>query len=277
MADSRYEDEEDANLRREIMAKYGPVYDKKTADMLGSVGYPRSERATRIKNIPAKEMPYTAAGIPNLLVREMPMLDDTGALGFVLNSNRVKDKTSNQAMQPNVFLASDAAPHTLAHEVEHLLARQNAGWTTETRDMFRRLLGSEATPGQRSFLNGLKTSLPYLKEKYGLEDGYMDKDFIDRNGGVGLHEIFATLSGIETHLGVDLTKDPELRKTMFKDRNVREAYNAVTGLRQTRLDAKDLKPYTRLEEPVEPGFTGKLKRLIGYANGGAVPRQPKLI
>jgi hypothetical protein len=67
-----------------------------------------------------------------------------------------------------------------------------------------------------------------------------------------------------------------LRKTLFKNKNVRETYNAITGLRQTRLYARDLPPYTRQSEPTEPtepaepGMMDKLKKMIGYANGGYV-------
>lgn len=238
-------------------------------------GLPSSERATKVRKLQGKDLPYTAAGLPGLLVRDMPYLKGTNAAGLMLASNVVQEEMANRGMQPNVFLnpinpKMDQA--TIAHEVEHLLARQNAGFTTETRDNFLRLLGAPraSIEGQKNFFSGLKQSLPYLKEKYGVEDAYMTPSFIDRNGRLGLHEILATLAGAESANNVDLTKDPELRKTMFKDRNVREAYNAVTGLRQTRLDPRDLPPYTRQEEPVEPGVLGKIKRLMGYANGGVV-------
>jgi hypothetical protein len=75
---------------------------------------------------------------------------------------------------------------------------------------------------------------------------------------------------LEQRHNVDLTKDPELRKTLFKDPAVRETYNAITGLRQTRLDPRDLPPHTRQPEN-EPGFMSKLKKLIGFADGGTVP------
>ena len=75
-------------------------------------------------------------------------------------------------------------------------------------------------------------------------------------------------AGVEAAQNVDLTKDPVLRKTLFKDRDIRETYNAITGLRQTRLDAKDLPPYTR--QPEEPSMVGKVKKLLGFANGGHV-------
>lgn len=41
--------------------------------------------------------------------------------------------------------------------------------------------------------------------------------------------------------------DPEVRK-IFKTSAMRESYDAVTGLRQNRLDARDLPTYTRIPE-----------------------------
>ena len=248
-----------------------PKYDAKTAEYLRDIGVPGSESATRIKKIPAKDMPSNTAGIPNLLVREMPALKNSNTSGFILDSNRIKDEMSNRTLQPNIFLSPEAHAHTLAHEAEHLLARQNAGFGTEPRDQFVKMLGKNSGTKQNSFLDGLKQSLPHLEEKYGIKNGYMNPKFIDQQGRVGLYEIFATLAGAESALNVDLTKDPELRKTMFKDKAVREAYNAVTGLRQTRLDPRDLPPYTvQPETNKEPGIIDKAKKLVGLAKGGYI-------
>jgi len=249
-------------------------YDQTTKEWLVDSGVPHWESATSPRK--SKEaLPYTEAGIPNLIVREMPILKGSNTQGFVLSSNRISDENKNRGLQPNLFMRPGAGNQTAAHELEHLLARQNAGFATEPRDRFAAMVGD---PTRKTvipqFLKGLKQALPHLKEKYGIgvDDGYMTPAFIDKQGGVGLYEIFATLAGAESALNVDLTKDPELRKTMFKDKNVREAYNAVTGLRQTRLDARDLPPYTRIPEPPEPGMLDKVKKYLGFAKGGMVER-----
>lgn len=221
-------------------------------------------------------MPNTAAGLPGLAVQMDPSLAGTNTLGYVKSSNVLADKTKNQGRPQTVFVSPEGDHgHTVGHEVEHLLARQNLGFSQMTRDKFHELLGDDARSrlrAQGSFLDGLIKSAPYLKEKYGIEDAYMDPNFIKRQGGVGMYEILATLGGAESSLGVDLTKDPELRKTLFKDRAVREAYNAVTGLRQTRLDPRDIPPYTKIEEKPEPGMLGKLKHMMGYAKGGFIDK-----
>jgi hypothetical protein len=86
-----------------------------------------------------------------------------------------------------------------------------------------------------------------------------------------LYEQLADLAAIEQTLGVDLTKDPQLRKTLFKDRDVRETYNAITGLRQTRLDARDLPPYTRQpEKNTAQSLLEKAKKSLGFNGGGNV-------
>lgn len=199
------------------------------------------------------ERPYTLMGVPNAQAYTAPDLAGTNVKGFVLGSNLLKNEKQNRGASPAIFLSPTAEQDTVAHEAEHLLARQNAGFPQMTREKFKEILLDKAPMSSstklNSFLEGLTKSLPYLKEKYGIANGYMNKDFIKKQGEVGLFEIFATLAAAESTQNVDLTKDPELRKTLFKDQAVREAYNAVTGLRQTRMDAKDLPPYTPIDEP----------------------------
>jgi hypothetical protein len=250
-----------------------PKYDADTIAMLMRNRLPFTEREAPVRK--SKEpLPYNTAGLPNLLVREMPYLEGKNRQAFVLNSNRVADEQRNRGLQQNMFVNPKADAMTIAHEAEHLLARQNAGFSQMPRELFNTLVEQGGTKAYRAvpqFLNGLAEALPYLEQKYGIKNGYMDKDFIKEEGQVGLYEIFATLAGAEAALGVDLTKDPELRKTMFKDKAVREAYNAVTGLRQTRLDPRDLPPYTRVpEREPKTGMLNKVKSLSGMADGGYI-------
>jgi hypothetical protein len=249
-------------------------YDDTTRKYLANMGVPSSESSSPVRQF--KTPPTnTVSGISGLAVRDMPYLEGTNTRGFVLGSNAVDEEMNNRKLQPNIFVNPKADNQTIGHEAEHLLARQNLGFAQLTREKFRELLeknGTNKYDGTRTFLNGLKESLPYLKDKYGIKNGYMNKDFIDEQGHVGLYEILATLGGAESSLGVDLTKDPELRKTLFKDKSIREAYNAVTGLRQTRLDPRDLPPYTIVEEPSEPGMLSKFKKALGFAKGGMVDK-----
>jgi hypothetical protein len=119
---------------------------------------------------------------------------------------------------------------------------------------------------------------PHLKEKYGIKSAYLDPEMLKFQEKAGrlpnlLYEQLATLASIEDTQGVDLTKDPVLRKTLFKDQDVRETYNALTGLRMTRLDARDLPPMTRVPEKgseKEAGLTDRIKKMLGFSKGGDV-------
>jgi hypothetical protein len=86
-----------------------------------------------------------------------------------------------------------------------------------------------------------------------------------------LYEQLATLSALEQSKNKRLTDDPYVRKHILKTKDERETYNALTGLRQSRLDAKDLPPYTRQDDKTDPSLGQKLKSMLGFANGGVVP------
>lgn len=248
-------------------------YDDFTRESLRDSQLPSNESATRPRR--TTELPYNTAGLPSVQVRDMPYLEGTNTRGFMIASNRKSDMDANRRAQQTIFTSPSASDDTVAHEAEHLLARQNLGHPAMVRDKFIDLTSD--SPRQQNqyvnnFLTGLSKSAPYLKEKYGIDNGYMDDKFIKQQGRVGLYEILATLAGSEAAQRVDLTKDPELRKTLFKDKDVREAYNAVTGLRQTRLDARDLPPYTRQpEKNTDPGMIDRLRQMMKFAEGGAIP------
>ena len=220
-----------------------------------------------------KDAPYTTSGIPGLVVNRVPYLDSTNTGGFVVSA----DSSGNgPTLSPDMFVKTKAGPDVIAHEAEHLMSRRQLGGAHEINKKFDELVGD---PYKRwDFVNAAIDAGPYLKEKYGLENAYFDPRQRDIQGSLLknlLYEQLASLAGAEVAQGIDLTKDPVLRKTLFKDRNVRETYNAITGLRQTRLDAKDLPPYTRQPESsstTDLGTIDKLKKLIGLADGGMVPK-----
>jgi hypothetical protein len=241
--------------------------DPRTQEQLREEGI--SPTSLRKRVTPASDQPYTTAGLPSLQVLDAPQLNDTNTLGFVLSSNRISDYDKNRAQSQAVFLRSNADKNTLAHEQEHLLARQGLGSSPAINRKFDELIGKNG-PGLRvQFVKDAIGAAGHLKEKYGIDNAYFDPSML-KQSGTAMYEQLATLAGYEAANNVDLTKDPVLRKTLFNNKDVREAYNAITGLRQTKLDARDLPTYTR--QP-EPGMTDKLKKLIGFAGGGAIERQ----
>lgn len=217
-------------------------------------------------------MPPSAAGLPSLRVFQDPAISGTNTEGYMMGGpHRGEDEIKNRGMAQAVFVSDTNVPNTVAHEVEHLLARQNLGHPSKLNTKFDELTGNKGL--RHSFVTSAIKVAPYLEKKYGMESGYFTEKMYDLQGSRAknlLYEQLAELSALEQIHKVDLTKDPELRKTLFKSPEIREAYNALTGLRQTRLDPRDLPPYTR--QP-EPGVTDKLKKLMGFADGGAVERQ----
>ena len=150
------------------------------------------------------------------------------------------------------------------------MAKKQLGHPQAINQKFDELLGKP--DARNKFVLAAMEVAPYLKEKYGFSSGYFDKNLLKNNKPeVLLYEQLADLAAIEQTLGVDLTKDPQLRKTLFKDRDVRETYNAITGLRQTRLDARDLPPYTRQpEKNTAQSLLEKTKKSLGFNGGGNV-------
>ena len=241
--------------------------DSRTQEQLRGEGVDPSRLKER--SIPSREQPYTSAGLPSLQVFDTPALQGTNTQAFMLGSNRIADFDKNRRQAQAVFMRSDATPYALAHEQEHLLARQGLGTPAAINNKFDELLGKKSSSVRNRFVKDAIGAAEHLKTKYGIEDAYFSPQMLEQ-GGTALYEQLASLAGYEAANNVDLTKDPVLRKTLFKDKEVRETYNAITGLRQTRLDARDLPPYTRQSEPAEPGMIDKLRKMIGYANGGYV-------
>jgi hypothetical protein len=75
-------------------------------------------------------------------------------------------------------------------------------------------------------------------------------------------EILADLNSYEMDRRIDVTKDPVLRKQLFKnDERLIEAYRSVAPNRADRLDAKDLPPYTSQYVEPEPWYANTLRSL----------------
>jgi len=241
--------------------------DLRTLEQLRSEGIDPSRLKER--KIPSREQPYTSAGLPSLQVLDTPALQGTNTEAFMLGSNLYADFDKNRRQAQAVFMRPDARPYAIAHEQEHLLARQGLGTPAAINSKFDELAGEKGGAVRKQFVKDAAGAAEHLKAKYGIEDAYFSPRMLEQ-GGTALYEQLASLAGYEAANNVDLTKDPVLRKTLFKNKDVRETYNAITGLRQTRLDARDLPPYTRQSEPAEPGMIDKLRKMIGYANGGYV-------
>jgi hypothetical protein len=244
--------------------------DRETMDMLRRQG---TSPASLQRVAPPADISSSAAGLPGLMLFADPRIDQTNAYGYMLDGG---DDTKNRAMAQAMFLnksRSEDYPDTIAHETEHLLARQNLGSAANINSKFDELIGNKGI-SRLNFVRDAVKAAPYLKEKYDLQSSYLDPKMFEFQTKFGLgknllYEQLASLAALEQRHKIDLTKDPELRKTLFSRPDVRETYNALTGLRQTRLDPRDLSPYTRV---AEPGMLDAIKGVFKRAEGGPVYR-----
>jgi hypothetical protein len=244
--------------------------DRETMDMLRRQG---TSPASLTRVAPPADISSSAAGLPGLMLLADPRIDQTNAYGYVLDSS---DDKKNFGMAQAMFLnksRSEDYPDTIAHETEHLLARQNLGSAASINSKFDELIGNKGI-SRLNFVRDAVKAAPYLKEKYDLQSSYLDPKMFEYQSKFGLgknllYEQLASLAALEQRHKIDLTKDPELRKTLFSRPDVRETYNALTGLRQTRLDPRDLPPHTRV---AEPGMLDAIKGVFKRAEGGPVYR-----
>lgn len=218
-----------------------------------------------------------AKGISNLYENRKDMIPnqkfnyDVGTLfGVTLNPNAEAGYHAyvNPGDPNNIYfrplLADELGivPEALAHESEHILEQRASKRYNKKQPVFDffiealqntvpnskeiRWSGSnEGSKLYRNFFNAANSNKKVAERLYNLGlspyVGYIGKD-LKRNT---TQEILASLSGFETASNIDITQDPVLRKELFQDsEELIQAYKAVTGLRQERLDAKDIAPYT---------------------------------
>ena len=230
----------------------------------------------RPMDIPQNAPPTVTAGIPGLKMYQDPFLEGTNTGAYMVDASP-KMTTDAMFLQPNQ--RPERTMMSAAHEAEHLLAkRQFDTGATAINRMFDQLSDNPKSKDLRAtFVQDAVKAFPYIQEKYGIESAYFDPRMLKIQGSRApnlAYEQLATLASVEAATGVDLTKDPYLRKNLFKDREVREIYNALTGLRQTRLDAKDLPPHTRIKEKDSGRISDFMESIKGksYSEGGFVDK-----
>lgn len=212
---------------------------------------------------------YMRAMNPKVETQEMPL--DSDLWGYVASS--APDLiTINQALPPG------QRERTMLHELEHsmsfrggdILGRPQPNYKTPMlQDNSYRayyLLGKDWKPIE-SFIQNMVKNKDKLEKFFGepvfgaefKEESL--KELLRRQGEYrGLfEEQLSTLSAMEQSTGKFLTQDKEMRK-LFPDTRMMAIFDALTGPRQTRMDAKDLPPHT----PMDPMAyeTGALNRFI---------------
>jgi hypothetical protein len=158
---------------------------------------------------------------------------------------------------------------TTLHELEHsmdvkggdILGRPEIG-TMDNNYRAYHLLGKDWAP-IRDTVKNMVDNKEKIEKFFGrpIDDAYFRKGSYNNlkksNDTEALFsEQLATLSALEQATGKFLTHDPEMRQ-LFPNYQMMAVYDALTGPRQTRMDAKDLPPhlpvpsYTYSKNPVE--------------------------
>lgn len=199
---------------------------------------------------PTKNYSIIDAALPNLRARGYK--GSAGVRGFMRNT----DENDMVFVNTDKYGSPKERDYTLLHESEHILQKKGMkdGEPPSINLEFDKLVGDDGASRKEITKALTRPNVrEYLKNNWGIDDSYFDPKMYEIQGSRAknlLYEQFASLAAGEHMKGVeaDLTKDPFLRKHVFDTAAKREAFRAMTGLRQTRLDAKDLRPYTRVKE-----------------------------
>ena len=261
----------DPETGRVVTTKYGeqtPVYSFQGKD------YPAAQGA----NLPPSRSKqaleaYVQAMVPDANVREKYPLSDS-VRGFI---SRKDPSTIN--LSP--ILSPGSREETMLHEAEHsmdarggdLLGRPKVkGMDNNYRAYY--LMGSRWAPINMTVKN-LVDNKDELEKFFGrpLDNSYFRKETYtnvakDGDPSALFSEQLATLSALEQQTGKFLTHDPKMRELIFpsnplyNNTSMMAVYDALTGPRQTRMDARDMPPHTPVPSYLyeEPGSMARFFR-----------------
>jgi hypothetical protein len=184
----------------------------------------------------------------------------TGNLGF--DTRGYMTPSSPDTLNLNFRLTPAEREVTTLHELEHsmdarggdLYGRPKFALMGGMDNNYRayHLMGDDWGPIKETVKN-MVDNREKLEKFFGrpLDNAYFRKDTYDNLNSVGsgsspkalFSEQLASLSALEQITGKSLTQDPEMRE-LFPSTKMMAVYDALTGPRQTRMDAKDLPPHT---------------------------------
>jgi hypothetical protein len=184
----------------------------------------------------------------------------TGNLGF--DTRGYMRPSSPDTLNLNFRLTPAEREITTLHELEHsmdarggdIYGRPNFAKMGGMDNNYRayHLMGNDWGPITETVKN-MVDNREKLEKFFGrpLDNAYFRKDTYDNLNSVGsgsspralFSEQLASLSALEQTTGKSLTQDPEMRE-LFPNTRMMAVYDALTGPRQTRMDARDLPPHT---------------------------------
>jgi hypothetical protein len=238
----------------------------------------------KLEQISPETLPYTRFGLDdrNQGIASLPPLAGKTLGGFT---------TWDKNIPGSSFIAiGPDKESTPAHEIEHALEKQSGANLNSEWDRLVRSDSFTFKPEDRRphVVDRMLEHSDYLQKHWGVDpnSSYFGKDAKERYGNTYAHLLNEQLASIvpwELKHNKKFTDDPYVRENILTTPAQRETYNALTGLRQSRLDAKDLPPYTRQPEKgkpaPEPGVLDKLyygvKSKLGYKSGGFIDKPIK--
>jgi hypothetical protein len=181
---------------------------------------------------------------------DVRMADPTSALGNVPETGYKSNQQTYINMAPYVTGLEPKYPGTTADVLSHELAHVGQVLTSKPgEDISKQYLRMANEAGMSfsdrfnkpsditNFDRTLNDSIDYINKTYGTTAGtYLG------NPKAPLFEKLTDLAAIEMQTGKDLTQDPVLKETLFKDPKAVAMYNTMTIPRMSRLDPRDLPP-----------------------------------
>jgi len=228
------------------------------------------------------EKPYTQVGAASLKGEAVSPKLGKNTMGATIGMQGGDSTDTFIAYAPaGSYSKTDMSPSVVrAHEIEHALSAQGLGSGAALNSLWDKLTEADKDyrVGRGSVVGRLIKHAPYLEKNWGLDptavkSGYFSKEVLDRKDARNfLYEQLATLSALEQLKNKKLTEDPYVRENIFRTPAERETYDALTGLRQTRLDAKDLPPHTRQPEKMKATLLERIRSTNWFAQGGLVDK-----
>jgi hypothetical protein len=242
----------------------------------------------KLEQIPPETLPYTHFGLDNRNqgIASLPPLAGKTIGGFT---------RQDPAIPGSSFIAiGPDNQSTPGHEIEHALEKQsgrniNSEWNKLVRQGQTAATFNPADDRQ-AVVSRLLDHSDYLYKNWGVDpnSAYFGADAKQTYGntyGYLLNEQLASIVPTELSLNKKFTDDPYVRENILTTPAQRETFDALTGLRQSRLDSKDLPPYTRQPENrkpapepnknTEPGMLERLRNKLGFKAGGSIVKPIK--
>jgi len=221
---------------------------------------------------------YMESMNPTVQVSERPM--EPGLLGYVQSDKILRNMGAPNVLHINTEQSPGNAEITKLHELEHALdvrggdikGRPDVRYSDNTMRAYY-LMDNKWGPISQTVQN-MVNNKEKLEKFFGrpIESGYFHPESLKNLIAVGnetalFKEQLATLSALEQVTGKSLTRDSEMRQ-LFPNTRMMAVYDALTGPRQTRLDARDLPPHTP-----QPSYTYETNPAMRFIKQHLGPKQ----